>query len=88
MVGCNELVKTGQTLGDKVFFRMVRDEVEASLMKAGHGPIVDRSNVGQPVLTIRHNPTVTFHERDIELMRQAVAEFDASKLARGVCIDE
>lgn len=89
-IGFNELAKLGKTLGDKVFARLARDTaVENLIALGGNGGKSPFADDGTPICTIEMGapmPWVKFHERDIELMRRAVAEYDiraASQLPGG-----
>jgi hypothetical protein len=74
--GYNELTKTSKTLAEKVYFRMGRDQAEQWAAEAGVK--IGRGDQGAVVLELTAAPPfITFHERDIELMREAVAAFDA-----------
>jgi hypothetical protein len=77
IIGFNELATNGRTLGEKVYFRMSRDAAEKRY--AALGGELNKSSVGPVVLTIGPGPFIEFAERDIELMRAAVAAFDKKK---------
>jgi len=73
--GYNELAKTSKTLGEKVYFRLARDQAEEWAAQAGVK--INRGDQGNVVLELTAKPPfIVFHERDIELMREAVAAFD------------
>lgn len=75
-IGFNELAKMGESLGEKVYYRMARDAAEATFLELGGHKIFTK---GQTILKLSHaRPFVKFEERDIELMRRCVAEFDAA----------
>ena len=79
--GMNELVKLGETLGEKTFFRLFRDKAEQHCAALGihfqleHNPVV---------LTLpgTMRPDFVFYEQDIELMRKAVADWDSARSGR------
>ena len=82
-IGYNELAKQAVTLGERVFCRMARDTWEDEYVKLGG--VIDRKTqiAGDVVVTLRERPPhIILREGDIELMRAAVAAFDAKK--RGV----
>lgn len=74
--GMNELAREAETLGEKTFFRLFRDKAQKHATELGiefqmnYNPIV-------VVLPGEMHPVITFYEQDIELMRSAVAEWDA-----------
>lgn len=74
--GMNELAREAETLGEKTFFRLFRDKAQKHAAELGiefqmnYNPIV-------VVLPGQMHPEITFYEQDIELMRHAVAEWDA-----------
>ncbi len=73
--GFNEMVRTATDLGEKTFFRGMREGAEHQARDAGMEVTVAKS--GWPtVLTLQAQPHVKFDERDIELMRQCVARHD------------
>lgn len=78
-LGYNELAKLGQRLGDKVYFRLLRDQSLKNFVGAGgHDTVFAKES--EPVVTItvdRAMPHILFRERDIELMRECVAQHDA-----------
>ena len=77
IIGFNELATNAKTLGEKVYFRMARDAAEKRY--ASLGGELNKSSVGPTILTIGPGPFIEFAERDIELMRDAVAKFDKKK---------
>lgn len=77
IIGFNELATNGKTLGEKVYFRISRDAAEKRY--ASLGGELNKSSVGPTILTIGPGPFIEFAERDIELMRDAVAKFDKKK---------
>jgi hypothetical protein len=80
-LGYNELAKLGKQLGDKVYFRLLRDASLKNFVEAGgHDTVFARES--EPVMTItvdRAMPHILFRERDIELMRECVAKHDAER---------
>ena len=76
--GYNELAKEAKTLGEKVYFRLARDHAEGEAAKAGVK--INRVDQGNVILEMTTAPPfITFHERDIEFMRAAVAAFDKAR---------
>lgn len=79
-MGYNELAKLGTQLGDKVYFRLLRDQSLKNFVDAGgHDTVFAKED--EPIMTItvdRAMPNILFRERDIELMRKCVAKHDAS----------
>lgn len=75
--GYNEFVKQAETLGQKVYFRAHRDSAEQNFIKLGGTVFLVRDPV---ILELPDQmPHVNFSEADIELMREAVREFDSKK---------
>ena len=73
--GFNEMARTATDLGEKTFFRGMREGAAAQARDAGIEVLVAKN--GWPtVLTLQAQPHVTFDERDIELMRKCVARHD------------
>ncbi len=80
MIGYNEMAKRAKSLGERLFSRLVRDKIAEELGKLGCP--VEMKNDSETVVTLRSRPPHIFlYAKDIELMRQAVAEFDAKKAA-------
>ena len=77
MVGANELAKLSATLGDKVFYRLLRDQAKKEYLALG-GVIEQETQPGETIV-LESNPGFTFYESDIEAMRKLVADFDAKK---------
>jgi hypothetical protein len=76
--GWNELAKWVETLGEKVYCRLNRDRVEAILLEKYDVKVNRGKDLGPTILTLGAKPPyIVFHERDIEGMRAAVAEYDA-----------
>lgn len=84
-MGYNELAKLGQSLGDKVYFRLLRDQSLKNFVDAGgHDTVFVKE--GEPVMEIvvdRAMPHILFRERDIELMRECVAKHDGAAPSEG-----
>lgn len=75
VVGYNELAKQADVLGDKVWYRLAREDALKRLREAGGELEVTSSD--KVVLTLREYPVrLAFTTADIELMRKAVAEYD------------
>jgi hypothetical protein len=78
--GFNELASRAEKLGEKVFFRMARNDTQEVLGKdhqvkfTGQNPVILELPDGGP-------PSLTFVESDIELMREAVRQYDERKRA-------
>lgn len=81
--GYNELAKRAETLGEKAFYALARDDAEKRALAAGAIEGIQRN---PPLLTITSKygpPHVVFTKTDIELMRKCVADFDAAQAAEG-----
>lgn len=80
--GANDLATKAATLGEKVFWRLLREDAVRKFVELGgradltHDPVV-LSLPGNP-------PHVTFTTRDIELMRATVAAHDAAPAAAAI----
>jgi hypothetical protein len=75
LCGYNELAKLGQTLGEKVYFRLRRDAAHEELARLGHHVEMIED---EAVLVLNDRPPhIRFTAADIELMRKCVAEHDA-----------
>jgi hypothetical protein len=80
VVGYNELAKDAQTLGEKVYLRLARDEARKDYERLG-GEIQDTGP--EPVIVVNTRPPfVVMSDADIELMREAVAAHDAQRGGR------
>jgi hypothetical protein len=78
MFGYNELTKRAQTLGEKVYCRLGRDQAEENYKKLG-GELTREIDDSRVVLVLtEHMPHVTFRDKDVELMRAVVRKFDAA----------
>jgi hypothetical protein len=77
-LGYNELAKLGKTLGDKVYFRLLRDQALARYVELGGNDNVFTKDTDAvaTIISPQPMPTIIFRERDIELMRDAVYEHD------------
>jgi hypothetical protein len=73
-LGYNELARTAKLLGENVYFRLARDVAQKRVETLGG---MFDINEDQPILTLDScMPHVRFAEKDIELMRQTVREYD------------
>lgn len=72
--GFNELANQAKTLGEKVFFRMARDTVEDALVEEGFEVLKRDQTILQ--LPFPGPPFIRFTEKDIELMRETVKQYD------------
>ena len=73
--GYNEMAKNAQTLGEKVYLRMAREDATEKFRALGGEVNVEFK---QTILTICGDPVfIKFTVDDIELMRRTVAEYDA-----------
>jgi hypothetical protein len=74
--GYNELAKMVETLGEKVYCRMARDFAEQEYIKLGGR--LNKEKQDEVILIINGDtfPFIKFREKDIELMRKTVEEFD------------
>jgi hypothetical protein len=79
--GYNEMAKLTEVLGEKVYFRLMRDATEKELAENFDVTIEKAEDgLGPTILTLGQKPPfIIFHERDIEAMRAAVAAYDAAK---------
>ncbi len=77
VVGYNELCKSSQTVGEKMYLRLARSEAEKEYTKLG-GEVVYHNDV--PIITVATRPPfIALTENDLALMRAAVAEYDLRK---------
>jgi hypothetical protein len=83
-IGFNELAKLSQTLGEKMFHRLARDNaVEGFVALGGNADLFAKEDGIVTIEVPGGPPHIVLHERDIALMRQAIAEHDGScSLAR------
>lgn len=78
-LGFNECAKLAKTLGEKTYFRIMRQGAEEHFMSLG-GARVFQQEPAVLTLTLDDGmPFVEFREQDIELMRATVAAHDAEK---------
>lgn len=79
MHGYNEMSKLAKTLGERTYCRMCCDAAceEARSL----GAEITRTQVGGQVVFEIHeaSPSIAFRESDIEMMREAIRDFDAKK---------
>lgn len=78
-IGFNELAKLHTVLGEKVYFRLLREAAQEKFVESGGNRFI---TVEDGILTIEvpgGPPHVVFREQDIELMREVVAKHDAEK---------
>jgi hypothetical protein len=74
-IGYNEMVKMAPTLGQKVFYRVAREQAAETARSFGSELEWGRKGT---VGTLRHGSLhICFLESDIEAMRDAVAKWDA-----------
>lgn len=79
-LGFNELAKLGRTLGEKVYHRMMRAGAEEHFIALG-GQRIFQEEPTLVTLTLEDGmPWVRFRACDIELMREAVAKWDADHI--------
>lgn len=76
IVGYNELAREAKTLGEKVYLRLARDEARRQYQSLG-GEVRDTGPEPEVVVGTRP-PFVVMSAADVELMRAAVAQWDAS----------
>jgi hypothetical protein len=75
--GYNELAKSSQTLGEKVYMRLARDAAEKQYRELGGE--LDRKAEDEVIVVLREAmPRVVFMKQDINLMREAIREYDES----------
>jgi hypothetical protein len=79
VIGYNELAKQADVLGDKVWYRLAREDALKRLREAGGDLEVTPGD--KVILTLQEYPVrVAFTTADIELMRKAVADYDEEHL--------
>lgn len=76
--GYNELSKVAKSIGEKLYCRVIRREAVEEYRKLG-GSIELKEGEASVVTLTHHIPHINLYPRDIELMREAVAEFDRMK---------
>lgn len=76
--GWNELVKRADSLGERVFCRMMRNDAHDRYVALGG--CIDMSDKEKPVVVLTgYLPSIKLYPRDVELMRKAVANHDAAR---------
>lgn len=79
-LGYNELAKLGRTLGEKMFFRLLRDAATDRLIadggNRGQSPFANEPSVVEIHVDGDRMPWIKLLARDVELMRAYVAEHD------------
>jgi hypothetical protein len=78
-LGFNEMTKLGKTLGEKVYWRMLREEAEKNFMSLGGKRIFKKDPAILELSLPDGMPFVRFRKDDIELMRATVAAHDKKK---------
>jgi hypothetical protein len=80
VVGYNELVKTAETLGEKMYLRLARDSALAKYASLGGQFDVEQD---EPVLIVQTRPPfLVLSDDDMKLMREAVAAHDERVASR------
>jgi len=80
ILGYNELAKTVDHAGQKSFFRFMRDNLSLDFEKIGGTKDFIKYDDEKIVqITATQPPHIIFYERDIEMMRDAVYEYDKKK---------
>lgn len=78
IIGYNELAKNVTRLGEKIYCRMARDHAEQEYEKEYGEPGLSRE--GEVIVcTFDCVPAISLTDKDIELMRGAVAAYDEAK---------
>lgn len=76
--GYNELAKLSDSLGEKIYCRVGRDEAEKSLRELGVD--LKKGDRGMTTVTLGMKaPYITLTDADVETMRRHVAEHDLAK---------
>lgn len=78
VLGYNEMAKLAAGLGEKVYFRLMRDNALKIFVELGGN--ADVFTTEPAVITIpvgEGMPHIVFRERDVELMREYVREYDS-----------
>jgi hypothetical protein len=87
MLGYNELAKKGETLGHKVYFRLLRDECEKRFVElGGNADVFAKEPVVVEIVSPHPMPHILFRAQDFELMRDAVHAYDVKR--RGTTSDQ
>ncbi len=76
LVGYNELARDAKTVGEKLYLRLARDMAEEAYVALGGQ--VKRSETSEEIVVPTRPPFIVLGPDDIELMRRAVIEYDAS----------
>lgn len=75
--GFNAMATMAITLGEKAYYRLLRDDAERRFEEMGGK--INRIEEHKPILVIPGAvPEIRFDARDIELMRECVARYDAA----------
>lgn len=78
-MGYNELAKLTDVLGEKVYYRLMREQYQKKLTEAG-GQMLFAQDEGVCSIEVPGEAfRIKFLESDIAAMRQAVADYDAEK---------
>lgn len=76
-IGYNELAKLATTLGEKTYFRLLRDHSVGRFVElGGNANLFAQEGAVVEIVMPEGMPFIRFHERDIEMMRKAVEEHD------------
>lgn len=81
-LGYNELAKLGRDLGEKMYFRLARDQAVKLLVEAGGNKGKSPFAEEQAVITIHVEdgmPWIKLLDRDVDLMRAYVAQHDVRR---------
>lgn len=78
MLGYNELAKLAKTLGEKVYFRLLRGVMQDQFVKRGGNADVfaEEEHIVEIAVPYANMPHIRFRKQDIELMRDAVYKHD------------
>lgn len=77
VMGWNELAKLGKTLGEKAFFRLMRNDMVTQFIElGGNDPFTKEDAVVTIAVPYGGCPFLEFRAQDIDLMRTAVYEYD------------
>lgn len=81
VLGYNELAKTVNDAGQKSFFRFMRDGLSKKWAEEDGGMegFITYDDEKIVTITAQQPPHIVFYERDIEMMRDAVYEYDKKK---------
>jgi hypothetical protein len=79
-LGYNELAKTAKVLGEKVYFRLLRDKAADRIVElGGKAGLFSKDGTILEIETPDAMPSLKFRKEDIEIMREVVAAHDARK---------